>query len=89
MGLVPDVPLFTPPASTAVAASSTATGVSLTLVMLIAKVAVEKLVSLEVARTVMLCVVAASKLRSEPLATVTTPVVLWMANLPLAESSSE
>ena len=89
VGFVPAVPLFTPPASTAVAISRTATGPSLTLVRLIVKLAVEKLISLEVARTVMLCEVAASKLSSVPLATVTTPVLLWIVNRPPAESSSE
>ena len=55
--------------------------------MVIVKVRVVVLVSVLVARTVMAYVPAAS--RSIPLATVTTPVVAWIANRPPALSSSE
>ena len=62
---------------------------SSTSVRLIEKTCVEKLLSLEVARTVMLWEVAASKLSSVEFATVTMPVPLAIAKRPPALSSSE
>ena len=62
---------------------------SSTSVKLIVKLAVEKLVSLEVARTVMVWLVAASKFNRVLLATVTTPVLLLIVKRPPDESSNE
>ena len=68
---------------------SDTTGASFTSLNWIVNVAVEKLVSLEVARIVIVWLAADSKLRSEPLATVMTPVPLLIAKRPPAESSSQ
>ena len=77
--------------STALAATLLSAGVvtsnSSTSPIVMVNVRVVVVVSLLVARTVMSYVPAAS--RSIPPATVTTPVVAWMANRPPALSSSE